>query len=154
MVLAITTVYPNNLWWVMIRKSQILQCMYKINWGRVHVYMYVHLVNLRCDIYWFCGYNLKACLYVACKPNTSCAWTAPPQPNRRIDLYTLLQLLFINNPVKWRLYMCFIGALEHFVKFSWCTWRICGTLVQFGCYQHRYEWKDLWCSSTVWLLSA
>ena len=22
-------------------------------------------------------------------------------------------------------------------------------LVQFGCYQHRYEWKGLWCSSTV-----
>ena len=31
---------------------------------------------------------------------------------------------------------------------------ICGALVQFGCYQHRYEWKGLWCSSTVWLLSA
>ena len=27
-------------------------------------------------------------------------------------------------------------------------------LVQFGCYQHRYEWKGLWCSSTVWLLST
>ena len=26
-----------------------------------------------------------------------------------------------------------------------------GALVQFGCYQHRYEWKGLWCSSTVWL---
>ena len=26
-------------------------------------------------------------------------------------------------------------------------WRICGALVQFDCYQHRYEWKDLWCSS-------
>ena len=23
-----------------------------------------------------------------------------------------------------------------------------------GCYQHRYEWKGLWCSSTVWLLST
>ena len=32
---------------------------------------------------------------------------------------------------------------------------ICGALVQFGCYQHRYEWaKDLWCSSTVQLLST
>ena len=30
----------------------------------------------------------------------------------------------------------------------------CGALVQFGCYQHRYEWKDLWCSSTVQLLST
>ena len=29
-----------------------------------------------------------------------------------------------------------------------------GTLVQFGCYQHRYEYKGLWCSSTVWLLST
>ena len=28
-------------------------------------------------------------------------------------------------------------------------WRICGALVQLNCYQHRYEWKDLWCSSTV-----
>ena len=27
-------------------------------------------------------------------------------------------------------------------------------LGQFGCYQHRSEWKDLWCSSTVRLLSA
>ena len=34
------------------------------------------------------------------------------------------------------------------------TCRVCGALVQFGCYQHRYEWKDLWCSSTVRLLSA
>ena len=25
-------------------------------------------------------------------------------------------------------------------------WRICGALVQFSCYQHWYEWKDLWCS--------
>ena len=25
--------------------------------------------------------------------------------------------------------------------------KICGALVQFGCYQHRYEWKDLWCTS-------
>ena len=33
-------------------------------------------------------------------------------------------------------------------------WRICGTLVLYGCYQHRYEWKDLWCSSKVQLLSA
>ena len=24
--------------------------------------------------------------------------------------------------------------------------RICGALVQLSCYQHRYEWKDLWCS--------
>ena len=34
--------------------------------------------------------------------------------------------------------------------------KICGALVQFGCYQHRYECKglDLWCSSTVWLLST
>ena len=29
-----------------------------------------------------------------------------------------------------------------------------GTLVQLGCYQHIYEWKGLWCSSTVWLLST
>ena len=27
-------------------------------------------------------------------------------------------------------------------------------IVQFGCYQHRCEWKVLWCSSTVWLLST
>jgi hypothetical protein len=27
-------------------------------------------------------------------------------------------------------------------------------LVQLGCYQHRYERKGLWCSSTVWLLST
>ena len=27
-------------------------------------------------------------------------------------------------------------------------------LAQFGCYQHRYEWKGLCCSSTVWLLST
>ena len=32
--------------------------------------------------------------------------------------------------------------------------KVCGVLVQFGCYQHRYEWKGLWCSCTVWLLSA
>ena len=32
--------------------------------------------------------------------------------------------------------------------------RVCGALVQFGCYQHRYEWKGLWCSSRVWLLST
>ena len=32
--------------------------------------------------------------------------------------------------------------------------KIYGALVQFGCYQHRYEWKDLWCSSTVQLLST
>ena len=31
---------------------------------------------------------------------------------------------------------------------------VCGALVQFGCYQHRYEWRDLWCSSTVQLLST
>ena len=31
-------------------------------------------------------------------------------------------------------------------------WKIYGALVQFGCYHHRYEWKDLWCSSTVRLL--
>ena len=24
--------------------------------------------------------------------------------------------------------------------------RVCGVLVQFGCYQHGYEWKGLWCS--------
>ena len=30
----------------------------------------------------------------------------------------------------------------------------CGALVQFGCCQHRYEWKGLWCSSTVQLLST
>ena len=29
---------------------------------------------------------------------------------------------------------------------------IYGALVQFGCYQHRCEWKGLWCSSTVQLL--
>ena len=22
--------------------------------------------------------------------------------------------------------------------------RVCGALVQLGCYQHRYEWKGLW----------
>ena len=33
-------------------------------------------------------------------------------------------------------------------------WRICGALVHFGCYQHRYEWKDLWCSRTIRLVSA
>ena len=27
-------------------------------------------------------------------------------------------------------------------------------LVQFGCYQHRHEWKGLWCSSTARLLST
>ena len=32
--------------------------------------------------------------------------------------------------------------------------KIYGALVQFGCYQHRYEWKVLWCSSTVRLLSS
>ena len=32
--------------------------------------------------------------------------------------------------------------------------KIYGALVQFGCYQHRYEWKGLWCSSTVWVLST
>ena len=26
--------------------------------------------------------------------------------------------------------------------------------IQFGCFQHRYEWKGLWCFSTVWLLST
>ena len=31
----------------------------------------------------------------------------------------------------------------------WMGWRICGALVQFGCYQHTYEWKDLWCSLAV-----
>ena len=36
----------------------------------------------------------------------------------------------------------------------WIGWRICGALVQFGCYQHKYEWKGLWCSSTVRLLST
>ena len=39
----------------------------------------------------------------------------------------------------------------------WCfstVQRIYGALVQFGCYQHRYEWKGLWCSSVVWLLST
>ena len=30
---------------------------------------------------------------------------------------------------------------------------ICGALVQFGCYQHRYELNGLWCSSIVWLHS-
>ena len=33
-------------------------------------------------------------------------------------------------------------------------WRISDALVQLDCYQHRCEWKDLWCSSTVRLLSA
>ena len=28
---------------------------------------------------------------------------------------------------------------EH--MYMWCS-------VQFGCYQHKYEWKGLWCSST------
>ena len=32
--------------------------------------------------------------------------------------------------------------------------KIYGALVQFSCYQHRYEWKGLWCSSTVRLLST
>ena len=32
--------------------------------------------------------------------------------------------------------------------------RFYGALVQFGCYQHRYESKGLWCSSIVWLLST
>ena len=31
--------------------------------------------------------------------------------------------------------------------------KIYGALVQFGCCQHRYEWKGLWYSSTVPLLS-
>ena len=35
---------------------------------------------------------------------------------------------------------------------EWMGWR--DALVQFGCYQHRYEWKGLWCSSTVQLLST
>ena len=35
----------------------------------------------------------------------------------------------------------------------WMGRRTYGALVQFGCYQHRCEWKGLWCSSTVWLLS-
>ena len=35
---------------------------------------------------------------------------------------------------------------------TWIGQRICGALVPFGCYQHRYEWKGLWCSSTVQLL--
>ena len=30
--------------------------------------------------------------------------------------------------------------------------KIYGALVQFGCYQHSYEQKGLWCSSTVWPL--
>ena len=30
--------------------------------------------------------------------------------------------------------------------------KIYGALVQFGCYQHRYKWQGLWCSSTVRLL--
>ena len=30
----------------------------------------------------------------------------------------------------------------------------CTPVVQFSCYQHRYEWKGLWCSSTVRLLST
>ena len=32
--------------------------------------------------------------------------------------------------------------------------RIYGALVQFGCYRYRHEWKGLWCSNTVWLLST
>ena len=32
--------------------------------------------------------------------------------------------------------------------------RVCGALVQFGCYQYRYERKGLWCSNTVRLLST
>ena len=30
--------------------------------------------------------------------------------------------------------------------------KIYGVLVQFGYYQHRYEWTDFWCSNTVQLL--
>ena len=26
--------------------------------------------------------------------------------------------------------------------------RIYGALIPFGCYQHRYEWKGLWCSDS------
>ena len=37
-----------------------------------------------------------------------------------------------------------------------CLEKMYGALVQFGYYQHRYEWKGrcLWCSNTVRLLSA
>ena len=40
-----------------------------------------------------------------------------------------------------------IGKLAVLCMHNVCT--SCGALVQFGCYQHRYEWEDLWCSYTV-----
>ena len=54
------------------------------------------------------------------------------------------------------------SVVQHSMSYAWrCTYS--GTLtktygalrlVQFGCYQHWYEWKGLWCSNTVRLLST
>ena len=50
----------------------------------------------------------------------------------------------------WKLF----GSGDSYMHNTDMNGKIYGALVQFGCYQHRYEWKDLWCSSTVRLLSA
>ena len=45
----------------------------------------------------------------------------------------------------------YISGTEYYNIYYACgKGSVRGALVRLGCYQHRYEWKGLWCSSIIW----